>query len=1117
MKERFQASDYRFIAICLVLAAAATWYSARNFHRAFPEASIDFRVNRDDGRAIAERFLAARHFRLDGYRDAARFDYDNGAKTFLEREAGLERANRLMSTRVRLWRWSYRWFRPQQKEEFRADVTPAGDVAEFSHEIAEDAARPTLAAPDARALAEAFLRETARRDPAALDFVEVNETVRPHRADRVYVWKERDFNLRDATYRVWVSVLGNEVGGFGEYLKVPEQWQRDYRTLRSKNGMAQNVDQAFMVLLMAGMIVVLVIRTRRYDVRWRRAALIGIAGMALELCASLNGFPLQEFGFPTTDTYGSFLTRELMSAVASALSVGGFLFLIAAGSEPIYREAYGGQVSIGNLFSLRGLRTRRFFKGAILGATLASIFIAYQTVFYLTAYKFGAWSPADVPYSDELNTAFPWLFVLFGGYFPAVFEEFTFRMFAIPFLRKLVRWLPAAVVLAAFLWGFGHSAYPQQPFFIRGVEVGIGGVALGLVMLRWGILPTLVWHYSVDALYSAMLMLRSHSLYFKLSGAASAGIVVLPIVVALFAYWKRGGFDPVEGLLNADEPAPVEPPAAAPVADDAPVYARLGSRTRIAAVAILAAGLATLLIPVERFGQSPKFKLDESQALAYADSFLRAQGMDPSRFRHVVFTQTHWSDRDEFAAKYFLEHGSVSRASQLFERYHAVRYWSVRYFRPLDQEGINVGIHPETGQVIGFSHTLPEERPGADISDDAARQIAMGWAAARGIDVASMDLKESTSDKKKARRDHTLIWEARGGDRRNVGDVRYRTEIDVSGDGVATWRAYWKIPEAFSRARERQNWISISITGVRIAIGLIVVVWGLWLVLRNIRRGLVPWGPVIRVAVFMALLGVVDTLLRLPQIYEGYDTTQPPATFLANVAIGDVISTIGAVLGFGLAAAFLLSFFPGCLSAFRAARRRFTAVDAVAATLAAAGLAVANARLDTWLQARFHAQALMEAGAPGLIESLVPALSGLANAIQGVLPIATAVALVAVLSGRIAKRWWLPLSLVAAIFAVSDAARTPGELALSYAQTLADLAPALIFCAWFARRNYLAYALVIWTAGIRDALGDLLGSPNPVYHLHGWIVLGAAVAACIWLVLPAVRGEVVPRGAAAGA
>ena len=135
-----------------------------------------------------------------------------------------------------------------------------------------------------------------------------------------------------------------------------------------------------------------------------------------------------------------------------------------------------------------------------------------------------------MPYTDLLNTRFPWAFVLFGGFLPAVSEEFLFRMFAIPFLRKLTRSMIAAVVLAGFIWGFGHAGYPQQPFYIRGVEVGIGGVALGIIMLRFGILPTLVWHYSVDAMYSAMLLLRSQSLYFKLSGFGAAGIMVLPVL-----------------------------------------------------------------------------------------------------------------------------------------------------------------------------------------------------------------------------------------------------------------------------------------------------------------------------------------------------------------------------------------------------------------------------------------------------------------------------------------------------------------------------------------------------------------------------------------------------------
>ena len=107
---------------------------------------------------------------------------------------------------------------------------------------------------------------------------------------------------------------------------------------------------------------------------------------------------------------------------------GGALFIITAGAEALYREAFPDQVSLGNLFSRRGVRTKRFFLGAILGVALCAIFLAYQTLFYIVANRLGAWSPADVPYSDLLNTKFPWAYVLVGGYLPAVSEEFMFRL-----------------------------------------------------------------------------------------------------------------------------------------------------------------------------------------------------------------------------------------------------------------------------------------------------------------------------------------------------------------------------------------------------------------------------------------------------------------------------------------------------------------------------------------------------------------------------------------------------------------------------------------------------------------------------------------------------------------
>ena len=501
---------------------------------------------------------------------------------------------------------------------------------------------------------------------------------------------------------------------------------------------------------------------------------MGLIGGALFFLSSWNSFPLEEFGYPTTDSYGSFLARRILQYVTGALAAGGLLFVLTAGAEPLYRQYFGGQISLGNLFRARSLGTKSFFKGTVLGLALTGIFVAYQTGFYLLAYRFGAWSPADVPYDDLLNTRFPWLFVLFGGFLPAVSEEFLFRMFAVPWLRKAVRSLAAAVILAGFIWGFGHAGYPQQPFYIRGLEVGIGGVALGFILLRWGILPCLVWHYSVDALYTALLLLRSNNTYFILSGAASAGIMALPVIIALVAYLRRGGFAPEADLTNAAEgtsqPVETEAPARpAPVSE----YTPWPARRRIAAVAVLAVALLALLLPLAKFGGEPRFALDQEQARKAADAFLAQRNLDFQSWRTVVFPVSRWQEDGGFwrpreVGKYFLERRPVSYLAEKFRDVIPLQVWAVRYYRPLEKEEMRVSVHPENGRVTGFLHQLPEDRAGADLDAEAARKIAGDFLAARGYDLAALELKETTSEMKKARRDHVLVWEARPGDARNL-------------------------------------------------------------------------------------------------------------------------------------------------------------------------------------------------------------------------------------------------------------------------------------------------------------------------------------------------------------
>src|SRR5208282_1686305 len=101
---------------------------------------------------------------------------------------------------------------------------------------------------------------------------------------------------------------------------------------------------------------------------------------------------------------------------------------------------------------------------------------------------------------------------------------------------------------------FLHSAYPNEPPYIRGLEVGLIGIVAGIVMLRWGILATLIWHYTVDASLVGLLLIRSNSLYFKISGVVVGAAALAPLIFAGVSYLSRGRFEPDEDLLNGAEP-----------------------------------------------------------------------------------------------------------------------------------------------------------------------------------------------------------------------------------------------------------------------------------------------------------------------------------------------------------------------------------------------------------------------------------------------------------------------------------------------------------------------------------------------------------------------------------
>ena len=1100
MENTLTSTDRRVIAIAIVVAAVSLGIGVKYFSHAFPEASIEFRVNRDDSTPLAQKFLTERGLNVPGYRHAAVFDYDDNAKTYLERTQGVGRMNSLTRGPVRLWRWSHRWFKPQQKEEFRVDVSPAGQVVGFDHDLPEDAPGANLDAAMARGAAEKFLVEVMHRDLSSLEFVDVTTEKRLARTDHSFTWKVTDVPLGDGSLRLEVEVDGDQVAGYREFVKIPEGWTRNYQNLRSHNISAQEVDEVFWVLLCVAGITLLILRLRDRDVPMRLATGFAAVAALLYFLGELNTFSLAEFGYQTTDSYSSFVSTYVRDNFMVALAYGTAIFLLLASSEPMYRESYPNFISLRRYFSWHGLRTRSFFIANVVGIALTFFFFAYQTVFYLAANKLGAWAPVDVPFSDLLNTRFPWITVLFIGFFPAVSEEIQFRAFAIPFLRKFLKSGPVAVVLAAFIWGFLHSSYPNQPFFIRGLEVGLGGIIVGLIMLRFGILATLIWHYSVDALYTAFLLLRSPNHYLMISGGVAAGLMLVPLMVTLVAYWRTGHFSDEGPVTNAAEGVARQPHRQSVQAEFPLVYVPL-SKPRLMLAAVLTLGFVAIAIrPIYEFGKGIVLRQSPNDAVLIADQFLSQRSNDPSTYQHVVWVD---DNVDALALRYLVERKPLEEADLIYRQATRLALWKVRYFRSLQKEEHQVFIDPGSGTVFGYHHVLAEDAPGASLAP--AEALALGAQALRehGYRIENFELQSSDATKRNAREDYTLVWEAKPGDPRNVGEARYRLEAQVAGDQVITFKRFFKLPEAWERDRQANHLSNFILIGVSILLFMTMVAAGLILFVQQVRSGRMPWKRSAKFGAWVAIFMLVATANQWPAFDQKYDTSISLASYHLQVAISLIVIPLASGLMAWLLLGLAASFYPNTWKLFSRSARRVWRRDALVATGVSVAAAVALTRIEAYIANIFHAYAPIDIGLfPAAFNTRSPVVGFFLPVITRSLIYAALVglAILVVRAGWRFRAWWLWVAMVLALVALGPThAHSLAGFAVGWLAAFLPLAVAVGVAALFLRDNILGYFMVFLCIQFVEPLVTLFSQPNAFFHRNGAVLACLVAALLIWM------------------
>jgi len=908
------------IAALLALAIAA-----RLFPLAIPIVNLDVKVSRTEAIASARALATKLHIAPAGARVAARFAHDATTQNYVELEGGGKAAfaDLTRGDRYSPYWWEVRLFTLGAIEETIIRLSPNGVPAGFARRLPEtyvrEAARKALDAASARAIAETRARDDWGIDLRAYRLLEQSQqTQLSGRVDHSFTY-ERPEPLGDARIRLLLTVAGDELTGVAPFVHIPESFDRRYDALRSANNLIANLATISAGLLygIGGCILAVLWLARKHWLLWRPPIVAGLVVGTLLACASLASAGTSWFGADTTETAATFWSKQGGVAVLIAVAGGLAYALVFMAAESLSRRAFPHQPQLWRLWSRDAAASPQVAGRTLGGYLFVPIELALVAAFYYATNRWlGWWQPSEVLTDPNiLGSAVPALTPIAISLQAGFMEESVFR--AIPLsLGALIgaryghRTLGVvlAVLLQALIFGGAHANYPGFPAYSRPVELFLPAIVWALIFLRFGLLPTILLHATFDLTLFAIPVFLVDAPGARLQQALVIAAALVPLAVIALRRAQAGRWQELPAALRNGAWHPGTLLAEAHATASAALTIGRASHAFQRALPVLGiAGVIAWAFAAPFRTDVPPLSIDRAQAIAAADAALSAQGValgpEWHRFAAVKLAS---DDAQQWAwHKFVWREAGAEAYRRLVGTILAPPVWEVRYATfggdvVERAEEWRVAITNE-GTVRAMSHTLPEARPGARLTRDAALALAQTALKTRfGVDAAPLTLVAADEQQRPARTDWSFVF----GDPHIVvgagGEARY--VVAVSGDQVSGAGRFVHVPETWTRSeRELDNRLQIvALAGGAIffAAGLAALVVGIlgWIRHRVDSRAL----AIVFAATFV--IAVLSAANAWPSVAMALSTTEPLASQLTMKVLGGIASALIGALVAGLCA-----------------------------------------------------------------------------------------------------------------------------------------------------------------------------------------------------------------------
>jgi len=557
------------LVLILAIASITIWF---NF--SYPTLSFtNFSIDRTQALQNAKDYLAARGVDTSSFKTATVFISEKQANRFLQKAIGFEKLKKFVEEHdFDMFFWIVRFFREEEKEEYRIVVSSAsGQIISFRHIIDDSAARPLASKKEATETIENFLKESFGFDPDL--YIPKSDLTKTfdHRSELFLSWQKRGVHIPwsyqgdsgEGKLIISARVSGDEILSFSKNaFSVPDQFNRYLARKRQTGVNLSSIVRTLYIILFAASIFVIIVRRNHLAMHATKNFYIGIMllSFVLSLVSHLNNFQDILFNYKTTSPFDSYFWRLGLHAVTGALFATIAILMPSLSGELLHYETLKDRKEGSFLYYIQSTFFSRHVTEMIcLGYFVGILMLGLQSLMIRLGEKYlGVW--VEHTWIENLSSAYsPSLTAFTWGYKTSFLEEIMYRLFAICLGKKIFdRAFPnggnknlfAAVMISSLLWGFAHSGYPVFPMWFRGLEMTCLGLFLSFIYLRHGIIPVIIGHYLFNVFWRSAehLFGVSQPFYFY----SSLGVLLLPFALGLisFAMNQKKEIRPLRWRLN---------------------------------------------------------------------------------------------------------------------------------------------------------------------------------------------------------------------------------------------------------------------------------------------------------------------------------------------------------------------------------------------------------------------------------------------------------------------------------------------------------------------------------------------------------------------------------------